>query len=136
MKRTSTLIFLTFCAFPIFIGCSCIEIEDPDVFTPTNYNDFVTTAFDTFWGVIKSKVTPQDYPELWIDFTDASKKLSKYGIDLEVQFINRMLKSDKLWSDYEEDRTSYEASNPEKSFKDQIILFISKTGNSKSNTPS
>ena len=123
--RNITLILLTMMVLPIAIGCSCIEIEDPAVFEPTDYSNFVTLAFSTFWEVTKDNVTLAEYPNTWINFNDASKKLALHGIDLEVQFINRMLKNDNLWSKYEGDRAVYESTNLGETYKDQIIAFIS-----------
>lgn len=127
MKFNLTGTFLTLLAVSLIMSCSCLEIEDEAEFKPSDYSDFVITAFQTFWEVTKGKVTSAEDPKLWIDFADANEKLSKYGIDLEIQFINRMLKRDGLWLSYEADRILYESNNPDKTFKDQIVFFITKT---------
>lgn len=112
---------------PIVMGCACMGKTDPSEFRPTDYSNFVYTAFNTYWKVMDDEVVDSVDPSKWVLFSQAMVELKKYGIDFEKEFIDRMLKRDKLWESYEANRKIYENENPGKTYKDQLVYFISET---------
>ena len=114
---------------PILMGCSCLEKTDLKEFRPSDYSDFVYTAFKNYWKVMDDEVVAKVNPKDWTSFKSVDTELKKYDVDFEKEFITRTLKKDKLWSKYISDRKKYESDNPGKTYKDQIIYYISEMYN-------
>ena len=110
-----------------YVGCPTLGKTDLKDFAPSDYSEFVTDAFDDYWKVLDDVEKKGVNPMSWKSFADMNTQFEANNIDVEKEFITRMLKKDKLWSKYGSDRKKYELDNPGKTYKDQIAYFISET---------
>jgi len=109
----------------VIIGCQCTEHTDPEHFKPSDYSDFVYLAYQDYWKVLDYDEKVGIEPASWESFADMKLQFDKNDIDIEKEYIDRILKKDKVWTDYETDRKKYEEDNPGKTYLDQIAYFIS-----------
>lgn len=129
MVRSLVYVLTLSILVPILMGGSCLERTDFKEFRPTDYSDFVFTAFKNYWKVMDDEVVEKVFPKDWVDFDSVDKELKEYDVDFEKEFITRMLKKDKLWVKYANERKHYEEDNVGKTYKDQIVYFINKMYN-------
>lgn len=118
-----SLYTMLMCGF-LLSCCQCIKFTDTDEFYPQDYEDFVYAAYVDFWNSLSAEEQHGIEPESWDIFLDMQHNYAINNIDIELEFVYRMLTVDELWEKYSLNRKMYGADNPTKSYKDQLVDII------------